>query len=86
MSGWRIRPSITSILRCHGAGPDGRALADTLHFVGGMGARSTKDGIACMSFPGAGSETPVEMMENSLPITVLRKQLVADTARSVWTE
>src|SRR3546814_8702232 len=32
-----------------------------------------------MSFPAAGAETPVEMLENSLPITILYKRLVPDS-------
>ena len=67
------------ILRCYATADDGRALADTPHFMGGLGARYSKDGIACMSFPGGGSETPVEMIENSLPVTVLHKQLLTDS-------
>ena len=47
--------------------------------MGGLGARYSKDGIACMGFPGAGGETPIEMLENSLPITILRKRLTPDS-------
>jgi N-methylhydantoinase B len=67
------------ILRCFATGDDGRALAETPHFMGGLGARYSKDGIACMGFPGAGGETPVEMIENSLPVTILHKRLTADS-------
>ena len=67
------------IVRCFGTDDDGRAVAETPHFMGGLGARYSKDGIACMGFPGAGGETPVEMLENSLPITILRKRLTPDS-------
>ena len=67
------------VLRCFGAADDGRVLADTAHFMGGFGARYSKDGVACMAFPSAGAETPIEMIENSLPVTILHKRLVADS-------
>ena len=67
------------VLRFFGNAVDGKALAETTHYMGGLGARYTKDGVACMAFPSAGSETPVEMLENSLPITIVYKRLVADS-------
>lgn len=70
---------IKCVLRCFATADDGRALAETPHIMGGMGARYSKDGVACMAFPAAGGETPVEMIENSLPITILHKRLVADS-------
>lgn len=70
---------IKCVLRCFATAEDGRALAETPHFMGGLGARYSKDGVACMSFPAAGAETPVEMIENSLPITILHKRLVPDS-------
>lgn len=67
------------ILRCFATADDGRVLTETTHVMGGMGARHSKDGVACMAFPSAGAETPIEMLENSLPITILHKRLVADS-------
>lgn len=70
---------IKCVIRCFATAEDGRALAETPHFMGGIGARYSKDGVSCMSFPAAGAETPVEMLENSLPITITHKKLIPDS-------
>jgi N-methylhydantoinase B len=70
---------IKCVIRCFATSEDGRALAETPHFMGGIGARWSKDGVCCMSFPAAGAEMPIEMLENALPVTVLSKSLVADS-------
>jgi N-methylhydantoinase B len=70
---------IKCVIRCFATSSDGRALAETPHFMGGIGARYSKEGVSCMSFPAAGAETPVEMLENSLPITITHKKLVPDS-------
>ncbi|MCQ4629013.1 hydantoinase B/oxoprolinase family protein [Shinella sp. CPCC 100929] len=70
---------IKCVIRCFGTDAQGRNIAETPHFMGGLGARSSKDGVSCMSFPAAGAETPVEMLENSLPLTVTHKSLISDS-------
>jgi N-methylhydantoinase B len=70
---------IKCVIRCFATSDDGRALAETPHFMGGIGARYSKDGVSCMSFPAAGAETPIEMLENSLPITITYKKLIPDS-------
>jgi N-methylhydantoinase B len=70
---------IKCVIRCFAAAQDGRSVAETPHFMGGIGARYSKEGVSCMSFPAAGAETPVEMLENSLPITILYKRLIPDS-------
>lgn len=67
------------LLRCFATSADGRGMAETYQMMGGLGARSGKDGLACMPFPSAGAETPIEVIEHALPITVLRKELVVDS-------
>lgn len=70
---------IKCVIRCFGVDAQGRSIAETPHFMGGLGARANKDGISCMSFPAAGAETPVEMLENALPLTVTHKALISDS-------
>lgn len=56
-----------------GRGDDGRPFSSTVFVMGGMGARSNKDGIPCIAFPSTTRNTPVEILETSAPILVQRK-------------
>ena len=53
----------------------GKPFSDLMFVMGGMGARATRDGLNCMSFPANSSNLPVEVMETALPLRVHRKAL-----------
>jgi N-methylhydantoinase B len=57
----------------------GKPFSDLMFVMGGMGARATRDGLNCMSFPANSSNLPVEVMENALPLRVHRKALRPDS-------
>lgn len=56
-----------------------RPFSDLMFIMGGMGARATKDGLNCMSFPANSSNLPVEVLEASIPLRVRKKVLRADS-------
>src|ERR1043166_2812631 len=62
-------------VRCFARSKGGH-IAETFQFMGGFGARASKNGIACMAFPASGAETPIELIEKSLPITIVSKELL----------
>jgi N-methylhydantoinase B len=47
---------------------------------GGLGARADRDGVSCLSFPVNVGNTPMEVLENDLPILVRRRALWPDSA------
>ncbi|WP_266064495.1 hydantoinase B/oxoprolinase family protein [Brucella intermedia] len=55
----------------------GSSFAAGLFFNGGLGARPTRDGIACMSWPSNISSTPVEIAERDFPLRFEHKQLAS---------
>lgn len=46
---------------------------------GGLGARATKDGVTCLSFPQNVGNHPVEVLENRYPVHVERYQIRTDS-------
>lgn len=66
-------------LRCFTESREGKPIAETFQVMGGFGARALKDGVSCMAFPASGAETPVELVEHVLPVTILSKRLVKDS-------
>ena len=58
-----------------GIGPDGKPFASILFFNGGTGARPTKDGVSCLSWPSNLASTPVEVAERNSPVFFHYKQL-----------
>lgn len=48
-------------------------------FSGGLGARSTSDGVSCLTFPANIKNNPVEIIETDSPLLVERRELVTDT-------
>lgn len=46
---------------------------------GGHGARPHEDGPACLSFPSNIATVPLEQFENSVPILIMEKNLIADS-------
>lgn len=56
-----------------------KAFSDLMFVMGGMGARATKDGLNCISFPANSSNLPVEVLETAMPLRVQRKALRPDS-------
>lgn len=58
----------------------GRDRFVTVFFAaGGMGARPTKDGLSCHSFPSGIATAPVEIIETTSPLVIRRKELRPDS-------
>ena len=58
----------------------GRDRFITVFFAaGGMGARPTKDGLSCHSFPSGIATAPVEVIESTSPLVFRRKELRRDS-------
>jgi N-methylhydantoinase B len=58
----------------------GRERFITVFFAaGGTGARPTKDGLSCHSFPSGIATTPVEVIEATSPLVIRRKELRPDS-------
>jgi N-methylhydantoinase B/oxoprolinase/acetone carboxylase alpha subunit len=53
----------------------GRPFSESMFIMGGMGARSGKDGLDCLSFPANSSNMPVEVLEATVPVRVLSKEI-----------
>ena len=47
---------------------------------GGMGARPDRDGVSCLTFPVNVGNTPIEVLENDVPILIRQRALWADSA------
>lgn len=62
-----------------GSTADGRPFRSMFFLMGGLGAKAGHDGMACLSFPTNVAATPVEVLEQTTPILIESKQLVADT-------
>lgn len=69
--GWSVTMS--------GVRPDGSPFAANYVFTGGQGASSVQDGISCVRFPSNVCNTPVEMIENSVPARIEEKSLIANS-------
>ncbi len=62
-----------------GTGPDGRPFRNMFFLMGGLGAKQGRDGTPCLSFPTNVAATPVEVLEQTTPILIESKELVADS-------
>jgi N-methylhydantoinase B len=58
-----------------GRKPDGRAFAESMFIMGGMGARAHKNGLNCSSFPANSSNLPIEVLESTVPVLVHHKRI-----------
>jgi len=47
---------------------------------GGLGARADRDGVSCLTFPVNVGNTPMEVLENDVPILIRRRALWPDSA------
>lgn len=64
LSGWR---------------PDGSRFVFQTHFMGGLGARSDKDGLSTAAFPYNMTDSPIEIFENGCPVVVHSRELLTDS-------
>lgn len=62
-------------LKFSGRRPDGQSFMTSFLLAGGMGARSTKDGLSCTAFPTGTRAVPIEVLEAGAPIVFHRKGL-----------
>jgi N-methylhydantoinase B len=58
---------------------EGRAYAESMFVMGGMGARRAKPGLDCMSFPANSSNLPIEVLEATVPVRVHHKRVRRDS-------
>jgi N-methylhydantoinase B len=58
----------------------GRKYASLFFVNGGQGASPHQDGISCLPYPSNMSNTPVEVIEKTLPVLIHKKELRKDSA------
>jgi N-methylhydantoinase B len=68
-----------SLLYLSGRREDGSPFSDLTFVMGGIGARATKDGLHCTTFPGNAGAIPIEVLESVTPILVRHKHLRPDS-------
>lgn len=59
---------------------DGASFAPLNCINGGLGARPDRDGVSCLPFPVNVGNTPIEVLENDMPILVRQRALRPDSA------
>jgi N-methylhydantoinase B len=72
--------SVLSAVTLNGTADDGRPYVFTFFSSGGMGARAGKDGLDATAFPSNVANVPVEVMEQSVPILMTCRELIAGSA------
>ncbi len=66
-------------IKCHGVDHEGHAYAVHVLPNGGRGAVRGMDGSPTIAFPSNGTITPMEVLENGIPMLVLERSLRADS-------
>jgi N-methylhydantoinase B len=66
-------------VRCFAEDADGRATVSHVLPNGGKGAVWGRDGLPTIAFPGNGTITPAEIVENTVPVLVVRRRLRPDS-------
>ena len=59
---------------------DGGGFAPLNCVNGGLGARPDRDGVSCLTFPVNVGNTPIEVLENDIPIRIHQRALWPDSA------
>jgi N-methylhydantoinase B/oxoprolinase/acetone carboxylase alpha subunit len=59
---------------------DGRSFYSVVTFNGGLGARGTRDGIGCLSYPANVASVPIEVVEQEAPLRFTAKSFSTDSA------
>jgi N-methylhydantoinase B len=72
--------SVLSAVTVNGVDDAARPYVFTFFSSGGMGARAHKDGLDATAFPSNVANVPVEVMEQSIPVLTLRRELIANSA------
>ena len=70
-------PSTTFVLA--GEREDGSRYGELIFVAGGMGAGPKMDGLSCVNFPANVSASPVEVLENTIPILYEEKEFIPDS-------
>jgi N-methylhydantoinase B/oxoprolinase/acetone carboxylase alpha subunit len=60
--------------------PDGSSFYSVVTFNGGLGARGTRDGISCLSYPANVASVPIEVVEKDAPLRFTAKSFTIDSA------
>jgi N-methylhydantoinase B/oxoprolinase/acetone carboxylase alpha subunit len=71
---------VLSAVTLNGTDDDGKPYVFTFFSSGGMGARAGKDGLDATAFPSNVANVPVEVMEQSVPILMTHRELIAGSA------
>jgi N-methylhydantoinase B len=69
--------SVLSAVTLNGVDDAGKPYVFTFFSSGGMGARAHKDGLDSTAFPSNVANVPVEVMEQSVPVLMLSRELIA---------
>jgi N-methylhydantoinase B len=72
--------SVLSAVTLNGTDDDGKPYVFTFFSSGGMGARAGKDGLDATAFPSNVANVPVEVMEQSVPILMTHRELIAGSS------
>lgn len=72
--------SVLSAVTLNGASDSGKPYVFTFFSSGGMGARAGKDGLDATAFPSNVANVPVEVMEQSVPILMTKRELIAGSS------
>jgi N-methylhydantoinase B len=72
--------SVLSAVTLNGIDDDGKPYVFTFFSSGGMGARAGKDGLDATAFPSNVANVPVEVMEQSVPVLMSRRELIAGSS------
>jgi N-methylhydantoinase B len=59
---------------------DGGSFYSVVTFNGGLGARGSRDGVSCLSYPANVASVPVEVVEQEAPLRFIAKSFTIDSA------
>jgi N-methylhydantoinase B len=71
--------SVLSAVTLNGIDDGGKPYVFTFFSSGGMGARLNKDGLDATAFPSNVANVPVEVMEQSVPVLMLSRELISES-------
>jgi 5-oxoprolinase (ATP-hydrolysing)/N-methylhydantoinase A len=71
---------LPSLVDLYGSEPNGRVFTDHLFLGGGQGASIRQDGKSGMIWPTSAANTAIEMVEARIPVVILEKSLVPNSA------
>ncbi len=71
--------SVLSAVTLNGLDNAGKPYVFTFFSSGGMGARAGKHGMSATAFPSNVANVPIEIMEQSIPVLILKREIIADS-------